>query len=160
MAVLSMVAYVGCAKTSEYKFVVPAGATFMAVADMWGESVDNNSISYEITAETNILSTMSSGNADFIIAPINIGANIHASYKAGNAQHDYKLMSVATWSVIYFVTNDESLKSMTEGNNVQEFMTQFSGEIRRSEERRVGKECRCWGRTRRRPDHELKTNCR
>ena len=106
--------------------VAPNGAPFAALADMWGEDIEGVSADYEVITETNVRTKMLSGEADFIVAPLNVGNAVHTAYKNGSSSHDYKLMNVTSWGVLYFVTNDSAYKTRQECANVSEFLEQFS----------------------------------
>ncbi|MBO7736669.1 MAG: hypothetical protein J6S22_02400 [Clostridia bacterium] len=119
-----------CAPTNEVptdvSIVAPTGAPFVALADMWGDDVEDVKITYEVITENNVREKMISGQADFIIAPINVGNAVHAAYKNGDTRYDYKLMNVTSWGVLYLVTNDSTLKTRAECASLQEFMAQFA----------------------------------
>lgn len=121
---------------TDYTLYAPDGAPVLALADMWGEDftygTDGSAdITYAVTAESNVSALMTSGEADFIVAPINVGAQIHAGYKAGNMQYDYKLVNVTSWGVIYFTTNTDEYESRSEFadtvDGAKEFLSQFDG---------------------------------
>lgn len=138
--VLSVSAFAACGgnttTTDSYSLYAPDGAPVLALADMWGEdfTYDNGStadMTYTVTGEANVNALMLSGDADFIVAPINVGAQIHAGYKAGNAQYDYKLVNVTSWGVVYFTTNSDAYKAREEfedtTDGAKEFLMQFDG---------------------------------
>ena len=124
------------AETGSYNIYAPDGAPVLALADMWGEDFtygDGSSadMTYTVTAETNVSALMSGGEADFIVAPVNVGAQIHAGYKAGNTPYDYKLVNVTSWGVVYFTTNSDEYKTRDEfaegREGAKEFLMQFDG---------------------------------
>ncbi len=106
--------------------VAPSGAPFVALADMWGEDIGGVDTTYEVITETNVRTKMISGEADFIVAPLNVGNAVHNAYKTGSSNHDYKLINVTSWGVLYLVTNDSTLKTREECSTVNEFLSQFS----------------------------------
>ncbi len=112
-----------------YNFVAPDGAPLIAVADIWGEdaSFAPAKVTYELTAESNLLPKFQKGDDAFIIAPINVGANVHKSFQAGGLSVDYKLLNVTSWGVLYFVTTDGSLKARSDCGSLNEFLAQFNG---------------------------------
>ena len=137
--VFSVSAFAACNEnkvTGSYNLYAPDGAPVLALADMWGEdfSYDGGStadMTYTVTGEANVNALMLSGDADFIVAPINVGAQIHSGYKAGNAQYDYKLVNVTSWGVVYFTTNSDVYKARDEFadtvEGAKEFLMQFDG---------------------------------
>lgn len=119
-----------------YTLYAPDGAPVLALADMWGEdfTYDNDTVAdieYNVTGEADVATCMSSGKADFIIAPINVGAQIHAGFKAGNMQYDYRLVNVTSWGVLYFTTNADGYKARGEfaagADGAKQFLMQFDG---------------------------------
>ncbi len=111
---------------TKFNIVAPSGAPFVALADMWGEDIGEVNTTYEVITETNVRTKMISGEADFIVAPLNVGNAVHNAYKAGSSSHDYKLINVTSWGVLYLVTNDSTLKTRAECSTVNEFLSQFS----------------------------------
>ena len=138
---LSVFAFTACGDEApvggKYSLYAPDGAPVLALADMWGEDFtygDNDSvadITYAVTGESNVAQLMSSGEADFIVAPINVGAQIHAGYAADKTEHDYKLVNVTSWGVIYFTTNTDDYKARSEyaagAEGAKQFLAQFDG---------------------------------
>ncbi len=127
-----MAVWTGCGEKigeGSYNFVSPDGAPLLAVADFWddGESFAPAEIKYEITAESNLLQKFQKGDDAFIMAPVNVGANIHKSFEAGKTGTDYKLLNVTSWGVVYIATTDSSLKTREESDTLEEFLSQFSG---------------------------------
>ena len=123
---------------ASYTLRAPDGAPVLALADMWGNSfteegtTDTVKMSYSVIAESNVLQNMTSGEADFIVAPINVGANVHNGFKGGNMTYDYKLVNVTSWGVVYFTTNNDKYSprdEFAEGREgALEFLKQFDGD--------------------------------
>ncbi len=122
-------AFAACGKEAAGKYVLyaPDGAPVLALADMWGENVGDAEFEYGVIAETEVRKKMASGNADFIVAPVNVGAEIHSAYERGKTPYDYKLLNVTSWGVIYFTTNQDGYKTREECETVNEFLLQFEG---------------------------------
>lgn len=116
-----------CGERGDVNIVAPNGAPFAALADMWGEQINDRTVNYEVITESNVRTKMISGEADFIVAPVNIGNAVHTLYKNGELGHDYKLLNVTSWGVLYFVTNDPAYKTRSECADVTEFLMQFGG---------------------------------
>ena len=124
----SIFAFIACGNIDgEYDIYAPDGAPVLALADMWGENAGDAELNYGVIAETDVQTKMKSGSADFIVAPLNVGASIHAAYKRGDAPYDYKLLNVTSWGVIYFTTNEEGYKTHEECGTAIEFLSQFDG---------------------------------
>ena len=123
---------------ASYTLRAPDGAPVLALADMWGNSfteegtTDTVEMSYSVIAESNVLQNMTSGEADFIVAPINVGANVHNGFKGGKMTYDYKLVNVTSWGVVYFTTNNDKYSprdEFAEGREgALEFLKQFDGD--------------------------------
>ena len=124
---LSVAAFSACGNDLSISVIAPTGAPFAALADMWDEDLEGTDISYEVITESTVRTKMLSGEAEFIVAPLNIGNAVHTAYKDGNTEYDYKLLNVTSWGVLYFVTNDESYKARSEFETAQEFLAQFDG---------------------------------
>ncbi len=126
---LSAFAFTACGETEKgvYDIFAPDGAPVLALADMWGEDTENAELNYGVIGESEVNTKMKSGEADFIAAPINIGASIHAAYKSGGTPYDYKLLNVTSWGVIYFTTNEDRYKTREECASAAEFLSQFDG---------------------------------
>ncbi len=124
---ISLCLFGACGERGDVSIVAPNGAPFAALADMWGESLDDRNVSYEVITEANVRTKMISGEADFIVAPVNIGNAVHALYKKGELTHDYKLHNVTSWGVLYFVTNDPLYKDRDDCADAAEFLAQFGG---------------------------------
>ncbi len=131
---VSVLAFTAC--DDAVRIYAPDGAPVLALADMWGEdiSVEGNTraTEYTVTGESNVSTLMTNGDADFIVAPLNVGANIHAGYEAGKMNYDYKLLNVTSWGVVYFTTNSDEHKSRSEfaegRDGAIEFLGQFDGD--------------------------------
>ena len=79
----------------DYTVVSPSGAPSLSLLDL----IDDTNMSFDIVDGSEVLqSEFSAGNADVIIAPINLGAKLSAA--TGN----YKLLAVLTWGNLYLVS--------------------------------------------------------
>ena len=120
------------ATETEYSLYAPDGAPVLALADMWGEDFEKVDMTYTVTAETNVAQLISSGEAEYIGAPRNVGAHMDGGCKAGNMKHDYKLVNVTSWGVVYFTTNEDGYKARSEYadgvDGAKEFLAQFDGD--------------------------------
>lgn len=117
----------GCGTTvNSYSLVAPDGAPIAALANMWGETLDDVTLDYRITAEENINAEFAKGT-EFIVAPINLGANIHNAAQADKTKYDYKLMNVTSWGVLYIVTTESEYISEADALNAESFLKQFDG---------------------------------
>lgn len=86
----------------EFSIISPSGAPALSLLDF----IDDETITYEIVDGSDILAAeFSSGEKDFIIAPINLGMNLI------NKGSDYTLVSVLTWGNLYLVSTNEHLNS-------------------------------------------------
>ena len=127
---ISAFAFTACGgnePAGKYDVFAPDGAPVLALADMWGENAGDAELNYGVIAETDVNAKMVSGEADFIVAPINVGASVHAGYASGKMPYDYKLLNVTSWGVIYFTTNEDSYKTREQCADADEFLSQFDG---------------------------------
>lgn len=126
-------AFAACGDGADvYEFYAPDGAPVLALADMWGENFEfgddgTAEMKYSVINEANVLARMTDGSAEFIVAPLNVGANVHSGYAAGKMKYDYKLLNVTSWGVLYFTTNEDSYKTRAECADAEEFLAQFDG---------------------------------
>lgn len=109
-------------KAGEFNLVAPDGAPVVALADMWGENFGEAKIEYNVTLESSLNAEFVKGT-EFIVAPINIGANIHNAAQKDSTKYDYKLMNVTSWGVLYIISNENEYNEL--GSNVNEFLSQF-----------------------------------
>lgn len=127
---LGLFASCGERVTTEYELVAPDGVTVAIFADMWDDDFETKEgiadMKYSVTAEANIAAQFTEGK-EFIVAPVNVGANMHNAAKAGKNQHDYKLMNVTSWGVLYFVTTEEGFTTYEQCASPTEFLSQFDG---------------------------------
>lgn len=120
----------GCGESldASYRIVAPDGAPVAALADMWGDDLDGIELDYEITSEANIAGKFVESNpAEFIVAPLNVGANIHLAAVQDKAKADYKLMNVTSWGVLYIITTEGEYKNSDDCLNTEDFLDQFDG---------------------------------
>lgn len=104
-----------------YTVMTPDGAPSMAIAYMMMNNVEFNAKGdYRIIGAETVAASFTNGDADFIIAPTNVGVSMAIKL-------DYKLLGITSWGNLGLVTSDSSLKSRSECENVHEFMAQFEG---------------------------------
>lgn len=78
-----------------YKIVTPSGAPALALLDY----VDDENMTIDVVDGSDVLQAeFTNGNADIIIAPINLGA------KLVSATGNYKLAAVVTWGNLHLVS--------------------------------------------------------
>lgn len=124
VCVLSAGMLFGCGGNA-YTFIAPDGSPIAALADMWGEDAGNSQFTYKVTSEANINGEFTSG-ADFVVAPLNIGAGFHNKAQTDASVSDYKLVNVISWGVLYFVSN-EGYKPRADFADAKAFLSQFDG---------------------------------
>lgn len=100
----------GTAKSS-YTFMAPDGAPALAISKLIYDN-DNlgtdASISYSVISATQVSLNLSSGTADFIVAPVNLASKL---YKAGS--NDYVMVAVITHGNFYILsTSPISVKDL------------------------------------------------
>ena len=98
LAFILIVLSISAAAADGYMIITPNGAPAIAVAGVWAENPD---AVITINADT-IAEAFGSGEADFIIAPINAGAKL---YKAGKSS--YRLAAVVTWGNLVFASRTD-----------------------------------------------------
>ena len=98
LAFILIVLSISAAAADGYMIIAPNGAPAIAVAGVWAENPD---AVITINADT-IAEAFGSGEADFIIAPINAGAKL---YKAGKSS--YRLAAVVTWGNLVFASRTD-----------------------------------------------------
>lgn len=113
----------GEAEKAAYTVMAPDGAPALALAKMMkdGSSVDGHNLNYSIIAASNVAATMSNGDADIIIAPTNAGAA-----QCFNTT-DYLLLGATSWGNLYFVTTEDTYKTLDDSANAAAFLSQFAG---------------------------------
>lgn len=102
--VLMLLCLVACGQKQEeepveevlsYTIVTPSGAPALALLDY----VDDENMTIDVVDGSDVLQAeFSNGNADIIIAPINLGA------KLSSATDNYKLAAVITWGNLHLVS--------------------------------------------------------
>ncbi len=108
-------------KLKTYTVMTPDGAPSMAIAYMMKNNVEFGAIGdYKIIGSEAVAASFTNGDADFIIAPTNVGVKMAIKL-------DYKLLGITSWGNLGIVTSDASIKSRSECENVHEFMAQFEG---------------------------------
>lgn len=88
--------FVSCGSTDDYTctLVAPQGAPAVAVANLAKDDENISFIGGDLVSEQ-----FTANDKDFIIAPINLGANLYSKNKS-----TYKLAAVITWGNLYFAT--------------------------------------------------------
>ena len=130
---LSVLCFAACGQNTTFNIVAPDGATYAALVQMRHDvsEIDGNALSFSIEQESLISSAMTNGSADFIIAPTNIGNNIHEAWNKNNNLPEYKLTAAVSWGVLYIISTDSSLNPRSEfpytAAGLDEFLSQFSG---------------------------------
>lgn len=122
--------FTACGKTTgTYTVVTPDGAPYAGLVQMRHDvkDIDGDELSYQIEVESNIMTAMVNGSADFIVAPTNVGASVHKSFENGDDVTDYKLAAGISWGVLYIVTNRTDLTPYG-GGDYAAFLNQFDGE--------------------------------
>ena len=99
LALMMILTAAAAASESNFLIVAPNGAPSIAVSGIWAENQDAVKT---INADT-IAEAFGSGEADFIIAPVNAGAKL---YKAGKSA--YRLAAVLTWGNLVFASRMDS----------------------------------------------------
>lgn len=134
VAIMSVVAvavgFSACGETdpTQVRIYAPTGAPFVALADMWDEDLGGGvSATYKVITEENVRTAMMSGEAEFIVAPLNVGNAVHNAFVGGKNSVDYRLLNVTSWGVLYFVTNDTALRAREDCASATEFLAQFDG---------------------------------
>ena len=98
--VLMLLCLVACGQKEEnksfnYTVVTPSGAPSLALLDY----VNDENMTIDVVDGSDVLQAeFTSGNADFIIAPINLGA------KLAGVTGNYKLAAVITWGNLHLVS--------------------------------------------------------
>ncbi|MCF7924299.1 MAG: hypothetical protein K9L64_04230 [Candidatus Izimaplasma sp.] len=93
---------VGCqTHEKEYKVIVPNGTPSIAQSHI---EYNQNELNYSIdrvSGPQSLVAAFTSGNYDFIIAPINLGANLYQK------QSPYQLAAIITWGNLQFISNTQ-----------------------------------------------------
>ncbi len=99
VCVLMLAGIMSAAAGEGFTLVAPSGAPAVAVARLAQENPDQ----FTFVAADTIATAFASGDADFIIAPINAGAKL---FKAGKST--YQLAAVITWGNLVFASQKEN----------------------------------------------------
>ncbi len=99
VCVLMLAGIMSAAAGEAFTLVAPSGAPAVAVARLAQENPDQ----FTFVAADTIATAFASGDADFIIAPINAGAKL---FKAGKST--YRLAAVITWGNLVFASQKEN----------------------------------------------------
>ncbi len=106
-----------------YVVMAPDGAPAMAIARMMqtNAKIGDNNADYRLINGNVVASSMTNGEADFIIAPTNAGVQL--SIRTGN----YQLMATTSWGNLYIVTTDTTIKTLAECDSATAFLAQLAG---------------------------------
>ena len=99
VCVLMLAGIMSAAAGEGFTLVAPSGAPAVAVARLAQENPDQ----FTFVAADTIATAFASGDADFIIAPINAGAKL---FKAGKST--YQLAAVITWGNLVFASQKDN----------------------------------------------------
>lgn len=98
LALLMLSSFASAEAPYEVKVSSPSGAPGLVLATLAAQSPEQ----YTYVAADTIPAEFAKDEADFIIAPINVGAKL---YKAGKST--YRLAAVVTWGNLYFASQRE-----------------------------------------------------
>ncbi len=90
----------------EYLFVMPDGAPAIATAKLMNDSDDlatGKQVDYEVVVPDMIRAHLTSGTADFILAPVNLASKF---YKTSDASDHYVMVSVVTHGNFYIMSTE------------------------------------------------------
>lgn len=120
-------------KGATYTVMAPNGAPALALSKMMKDNaeVNNHPLTYSVigdNATTTLPAHMETGDADFIIAPTNVG--VQKAITNGK----YYLLGVTSWGNLYIVTtndayktlDDEAYASMSDADAAKAFLSQFA----------------------------------
>ena len=90
-----------------YTFIMPDGAPAIAVSKMMSEEDDlgtNKTVSYSVVTSDLISNKVAKGEADLVLAPINLASKL---YKAHDANDHYVMVAVVTHGNFYIISTEE-----------------------------------------------------
>lgn len=89
----------------QYTFIAPDGAPAIAISKLMNDSDNLNTgkpISYSIVVADTIQSEVASGQADFVLAPVNLASKL---YKAHDSVDHYVMVAVITHGNFYIISD-------------------------------------------------------
>jgi len=92
---------------SSYKFITPDGAPAVAISKLMydGDNLSTGkSISYEVVGSQQVRTSLASGEADFILAPVNLASQLYKEHD--NADH-YVMVAVVTHGNFYIISTEQ-----------------------------------------------------
>ena len=92
---------VDAVKVEDLKIVSPAGAPALCLSTLAVENPDQ----YRFVVADTIAAEFAKNEADFLIAPLNAGANLYTKGKS-----TYKLAAVVSWGNLFFASQKENFK--------------------------------------------------
>ena len=106
-----------------YTVCAPDGAPALALSKMMkdGAAINGHSVNYAVISAANVASSMTNGDADFIIAPTNAGVMQSINTDA------YYLLGVTSWGNLYIVTTNDSYQTLEDSASAIAFLAQFGG---------------------------------
>lgn len=111
---------IGCTQEKSYNVYAPDGAPLMAIAKlMHNDDIAGADFSYNVINSDAIIPTMTNADADFIIAPTNVGVKL--SVMGGN----YVFAGTTSWGNLYIVSNNDNVKARNDCQTLTEFLNQF-----------------------------------
>lgn len=102
----------------EYTFIMPDGAPALAASKLMNDNDDLNTgkaISYSVVTADVIQSTVVKGEADFVLAPVNLASKL---YKAHDAVDHYVMVAVVTHGNFYIISTQPLTIDKLEGKRV------------------------------------------
>ena len=106
LTIISLLALVSCKEKETLKLVAPSGAPALSNVKLFYDSknddnfnLDGYKFSYELVGASSLPGEFTNKEADFIVAPINVGVKL--------AKTDYKYVANVTEGNIYFVSKTE-----------------------------------------------------
>ncbi len=95
---------VGCAtNTTTHSFMVPDGAPALAIAKLINDNESlgiDGTVSYSVIKAEQVVPNLSSGNADIIVAPVNLASKLYKN-------HNYVMVAVLTHGNFYIISTTE-----------------------------------------------------
>ena len=97
-----LVMLIGCSKNeSEYKIITPNGMPSIAQSLIEYNQAETNYLVERVSGPQSLIAAFTSNSHDFIIAPLNLGANLYQKNST------YKLAAIITWGNLQFVSHEE-----------------------------------------------------
>ena len=90
-----------------YTFIAPDGAPAIAISALMNDNDDlgtGKSVSYSVSDATLISNALVKGEADFVLAPVNLASKL---YKAHDALDHYVMVAVVTHGNFYIISTEQ-----------------------------------------------------